>query len=172
LLSLNRLVDWLRDVPGMTTDATAQLLFPVAFGQQIDGDIVEIGSWQGRSTICLARAALLSGNGTVNAIKYFMGNQGKESYYKLGQDDLPGLKSGFISNIKRNHVYDAITIMDMDTASAAPLLKRSTVGIRLLFIDGSHEYEDIRADHEHFSGSLRPGAQVLSRSREICRRAN
>jgi len=145
----------------MITDDAAKLLFSVAVSQQIDGDIVEIGSWQGKSTICLAQAALLTENGTVFAIDHFQGNAGKASYYKVVEDDLSDLKDGFISNIKQFGVYDAVTVMDMDTASAAPLVKGKSAGVRLLFIDGSHEYQDVRDDYERFSDALVPGAQVI-----------
>ena len=93
LFSLSHFVVKLGDVPGMITDEAGQLLFIMAYSQQIDGDIVEIGSWQGKSTICLARAALLAGNGAVYAIDHFRGNKGKESYYKVNKDDLSDLKA-------------------------------------------------------------------------------
>jgi len=61
-------------VPGMTTKQSGQNLYSLSYFQEEKGDVVEIGTWQGRSASFLARATHESGNGDFFAIDHFQGS--------------------------------------------------------------------------------------------------
>ncbi|MEX0958153.1 MAG: class I SAM-dependent methyltransferase [Burkholderiales bacterium] len=160
-MSLDQLALQIEAVPGMMSPEGGALLFLLAATQRARGDIVEIGSWQGRSTIYLAKGAKVSGNGSVFAIDHFLGNPGKEALYRLDGRDLSDLEAGFRRNIHTFGVNELVELLPMPSAEAAVVLAARPVQARLLFIDGNHEYEAVRADYEAFSPSLIQGALVV-----------
>lgn len=159
--TLNELTEEISRIPGMITNESGQFLFIMAFAQQSRGDIVEIGSWQGKSTIFLAKAALLSGNGRVYAVDHFKGNVGKERFYIVRKRDLSDLREGFLTNIKSFGLENHVTLLDMTSSEASAILKKNNVPIRLLFIDGSHEYDDVKADFLNFIDLVIPDGQIV-----------
>ncbi len=73
-LSVKR-IDAFRSLDGWLTDREALGLYEVASGMGKGLTIVEIGSWQGKSTYCLARGMR---SGTLFAIDPFDGNAGND----------------------------------------------------------------------------------------------
>jgi hypothetical protein len=132
-------------IPGMITPKSGQLLFTMCYLQDLKGDVVEIGSWQGRSTSFLARAVKESGNGRFFAIDHFKGNVGKENRYVVGKEDLSDLESGFLSNMKRLKLDDSVSLMAMANESAAAKIDEN---VRFLFIDGDHTKKGVEKDIE------------------------
>jgi predicted O-methyltransferase YrrM len=136
---------FLNSVPGMIDIDRCIFHFVLGLGQAVDGDIVEIGSWQGRNTVALAAACRASGNGRVWAIDHFEGNPGSRNYYVIGKEDLSDLKSGFESNIARSALQDWVILFDQPRQGFD-----QEVQVRLLFIDGNHDLPSVRGDLEHF----------------------
>ncbi len=81
-------------VPGMVSMRRGIYYYWLAYAG-IPGDIIELGCWQGRSTLFLARACKDSENGVVHSVDTFGGNPGNKSAYKVGADDLSDLESNF-----------------------------------------------------------------------------
>src|SRR5690349_15141579 len=54
--------------PGMITLRRAMYLYWLSYAGSLAGDVIEIGSWQGRSTIALAQGCQDSDNGVVHAV--------------------------------------------------------------------------------------------------------
>lgn len=160
-VSLDRLTLDLEAVPGMMTREAGPMLFALAATQTIDGDIVEIGAWQGRSTIFLASGARAAANGKVYAVDHFRGNPGKEHLFRAGRDDLSDLPGRFTRNVERFGVAARVELLAVDSASAARTLRDREARVRLLFIDGNHEYDAVRADFAAFQGLLLPRALVV-----------
>ena len=146
-------------VPGMITMSSGKLMYTLCYFQKEHGDVVEIGSWQGRSASFLARATIESKNGNFFAIDHFKGNVGKEHYYIVKENDLSDLKKGFNDNMSRIGLIDKITLLYMPNESAVNHL--SGKSIRFLFIDGDHTGEGVRKDIELFSPLLIDGAIVV-----------
>jgi hypothetical protein len=151
----------IKSIPGMITETAGQYLFTIAFSQIANGDIVEIGSWQGKSTLYLAKAAMLSKNGIVHAVDHFKGNAGKESYYVVGKSDLSDLPSGFERNIAMFKLSNYVKQYAMDSKNAAELLHSEGISIRMLFIDGDHTYEGIRRDWQAWASMVIAGGIVV-----------
>jgi len=100
IVDIDKLATLAENVPGMINSLNGRFLFILNYFQEIKGDVVEIGSWQGRSTSFLARATNESNNGNFYAIDHFKGNVGKEKFYVMGKEDLSNLESGFWNNME------------------------------------------------------------------------
>jgi len=154
---LRTLKDWLRygaddfrryrarwnGVRGWLTDAEAAWLFDAARRPTVAGDIVEIGSAYGRSTVCLAWGVRRCGQGHVWAVDPHTG--GRKFRDKLGQaaGQFTSL-DGFRANLRRFGLQSLVTPVVKTSEQAL----RDWEGrpIRLLFVDGWHTYEAVRAD--------------------------
>ena len=139
-------------IPGMIASSSGRNLFTLCYFQQEKGDILEIGTWQGRSTVFLAYAALGSGNGKVWAVDHFKGNSGKEHQYVIEKEDLSDLKNGFKNNIHRAGLSSYVELLDMTNSKAARHIKDKS--IRFLFIDGDHSKSGIEKDLKLFLPKL------------------
>lgn len=146
-------------IPGMACNNEGKLLFVLAATQKISGDIVEIGSWQGKSASFLARASQVSGNGKFFAIDHFKGNVGSEDAYILNSIDLSDLENGFIQNLSKLGLENYVESKNMDVISAAHQLKDHK--IRFLFIDGDHSYEGVKRDYSLFESQLTDDAIIV-----------
>ena len=145
-------------VPGMIDLRSGQNLYMLCYMQQLTGDVVEIGSWQGRSTIFLGNAVKDSSNGTMYAIDHFRGNLGKEDFYKV-DGSLDDLAEKFLANVSAADLNDHVQLLDMSAEDAASRLAKTR--IRFLFIDGDHTYEGVKRDIELFFPLLQKGAIVV-----------
>ena len=100
--------------------------------------IVEIGSWCGRSTY-----ALLSGcKGTVYAIDHFNGSPDELkpglSHYRALTDDI---YSEFMNNVGH---FPNLQVIRGDSVEAAARFPDNSID--MVFIDGCHAYESVKAD--------------------------
>jgi predicted O-methyltransferase YrrM len=148
-------------VPGMITPQAGKRLFELAASQTLSGDIVEIGSWQGKSTLYLAHSLVVNPTGKLYAIDHFKGNPGKEALYQAQQKDLSDLKSIFESNMRRFNVDKKITLLNMPSSQASRTLTKKKIQIRLLFIDGCHEYAGVKQDFVQFYDLILPGGIIV-----------
>lgn len=145
-------------IPGMITSDAGKFLFSLCYMQEIMGDVVEIGSWQGRSTSFLARAVKESKNGNFYAIDHFKGNRGKESLYAV-DGKLDDLKENFNTNMKMFGLNKIVNLLDMVNHEAARKLEDNSV--RFLFIDGDHTKLGISKDIELFFPKLKKNSIVV-----------
>ena len=146
------------NIPGMITMESGKFLFSLCYMQEVIGDVVEIGSWQGRSTTFLARAVEASKNGEFYAIDHFAGNKGKESFYQVN-GSLAHLKDNFLTNIKKFKLEETVKLLDMVNTKAAEHMDGKT--IRFLFIDGDHTKNGVQKDIELFFPLLTKGSIVV-----------
>jgi len=145
-------------IHGMITPESGKYLYALCYMQELKGDVVEIGSWQGRSTTFLARAVQESQNGRFYAIDHFGGNVGKEEHYVV-DGSLNGLKDNSEANIARFGLSGVVNLLDMSNVEAAKEL--GDKNIRLLFIDGDHTKLGVKKDIELFFPRLTKGSIVI-----------
>lgn len=117
------------------------------------GEILEIGSFKGRSTMILARASVLAGDVSISAVDPMSAPsetdpdlQGEESSYE-----------DFRRNLAAHEVEDRVHLHRMFSFELAKSWKTP---LRLLWIDGDHTYAGTRADFEGFAPHLSDGAIV------------
>lgn len=159
IVDLETVADIAQTIPGMISRVSGQLIYTLCYFQNEGGDVVEIGSWQGRSASFLARATRESGNGAFYAIDHFKGNPGREHYYVVGKEDLSDLREGFVANVKRVGLSDCVNLLDMPNDRAREKLEGKT--IRFLLIDGDHSKEGVEKDVNLFFPLLADGALVV-----------
>lgn len=135
--------EWVRARPliasieGWLTENQEKWLFEAAYSLPHRATIVEIGSFKGRSTCCLASGC----RGTRKRI-FAIDTFGTQDYF--GHHDF---LAQFRQNMKRCGLSKYVTpIVDISSRVAGTW----TRPIDMLFIDGSHEYSDVLADFEGF----------------------
>jgi predicted O-methyltransferase YrrM len=126
---------------GSLTMEEGLCLYNLARTRHVDGVIVEIGSWQGRSTIWLAKGALADGKTKIYAI----------------DPHIEHTLTIFKQNIKRAGIENVVIPIVMKSEEA---VKGWNEPISLLWIDGSHDYEDVKKDLLFYEPYLQIGGIV------------
>ena len=158
ILHLNKLSALSENIRGMIENRDGEELFSLAYMQSLSGDIVEVGSFQGKSTFFLGHAVEKSKNGRVYAVDHFRGNKGKEHLYKVENDDLSDLEAGFRRNIQKAGLSEVVTLINKPNHEAAADIADGSV--RFLYIDGDHTAEGVQKDLDLFKSKLRSGAII------------
>lgn len=148
-------------IPGMLPPQRGTVLYCLAYAQQLAGDVVEIGSWQGRSTCFFAQACRDANNGVIRAIDHFKGNVGKEHHYAVDRDDLSDLESNFRRNVATAGLDEWVKLYNMKSHDAVTQHRADFDCVRLLFIDGDHSYEGVMRDIELFAPLLQTGGLIV-----------
>jgi predicted O-methyltransferase YrrM len=147
-------------IEGWLGDAEGYALLLLAAHGPGDGQIVEIGSYQGLSTAWLAAGSRSAGREKVTAVDHFQGSkehqQGKpyESPVLLREGST---YSRFRANLRRAGLDDQVRPLVAASVDAARDWQQP---IRLLFIDGGHSYESSRCDFELWSRFVIPGGII------------
>lgn len=159
IADFERLAQAAAGIPTMLGRQTAFSLYMLCYLQELRGDVVEIGSWQGYSTSFLANAVRDSGNGVLHAIDHFRGNAGKEQFYVVDSPDLSDLRQGFENNLRRLGLRDSVRLLDMPNIEAVRHL--GDVKVRMLFVDGDHSKAGVENDIRLFFPLVQPGGIVV-----------
>ena len=146
-------------VEGWTHQEELRFLFVAAALPTVQGEVLEIGSFKGRSTVALAKGANWAGQRSVVACDPFTGvspgnTPTNVSTYEAFEVALE--RSGVRGNVEVHR--------ELSTG----LARHWGRPIRLLWIDGDHENLSARADLECFRAHLVPGAIVAFH--DVCRR--
>lgn len=129
-------IEYFKDVHGFISWPEAQLLYRLATEVSLGGNIVEIGSYQARSTIALALGAKEVG-GVVWAIDHHPTYEAGGTHYGMGDNQ------AYYGNLADYGVGEAVKTINLSSDEAFVIWKHN---IDLLFIDGNHEYEQVHKD--------------------------
>jgi len=133
-------------IEGWLTKKESKLLYELSNNYNGKGAIVEIGSWKGKSTIYLAWGSKKGKKNKVYAIDPHSGSlEHKEELGKVWTFE------DFKKNIKKGKVNDIISPIVNTSENASKEFKKK-VGI--LFIDGSHEYKDVKNDFKNWFNKI------------------
>ena len=118
------------------------------------GEVLEIGSFKGKSTIILAKAAALADkNSKIHAVDPMTAPSATDP-------DLRGDETSFTDfqkNIEKHNVADRIEFHQTFSYKLAETWKRP---LRFLWIDGDHTYKGTKLDFDGFAAHLSDGAIV------------
>jgi predicted O-methyltransferase YrrM len=128
-------------VEGWMTRSQGRALYEAARRCPPGGRIVEIGSFQGRSTIVLASAA--PEGATVFAIDPHAGNDRGPEQFSGYADEAEGDHAAFLANLDAAGVSDRVTHLRLFSDAA---LDEIDGQIDVLYVDGAHRYAPARAD--------------------------
>jgi predicted O-methyltransferase YrrM len=130
-----------------TAEQTALLHFPVLV-DHLDGEIVEIGSFKGKSTISLGLGSkyISEKKRTIFAIDPFLSNGGYFNYFNEFQSNIQRFNLGsYVSPIKK---FSQEALLDCPEKISA------------LFIDGDHSYLGVKRDIELYAPRVVPGGII------------
>jgi predicted O-methyltransferase YrrM len=124
------------------------------------GEIVEIGSFMGKSTCCLAEGSKNCAREKVTAVDHFRGSPEHQSHGLFECEIL--VKEGttfnkFMENLKLLQVDDYVNPIVARSEEAIQNWKKP---IRLLFIDGDHSYDITRNDFLSWSPFVVKGGLI------------
>jgi len=138
-------------IPGWLSLQEAALLYDLAVDSP--GPIVEIGSYQGRSTAALSLGSKAGQQQTVYAIDSFLpvlqtstGKWSNESSLQL-----------LIANLEQAAALQLVEIIPHASEVAA----KHVPNCGLLFVDGAHDYESVRRDLELYLPKVQLGGHVV-----------
>jgi len=144
----------IRAIPGYMTDREARHLAMLVACTKGTGEILEIGSFMGKSTVLLSRAAeRVHGNPKIVAVDPL--TQPSETdpnipNHRPSRDD-------FYSNLKEAGVDKHVEFHEMLSHKLAHQWSRD---IRLLWIDGDHTWKGASSDFDNFAPHLIPGGII------------
>jgi len=147
-----------RTIPGWFQREEIRLLYRTVRDARGPGDIAEIGSWKGRSTIVMARALREAGERSCRiwAIDPHLGSEEREGMVRSEGPTFPV----FQRNLRNAGVDDLVEPLVMMSVEGARVLADKGVRLRLVFIDGAHDEESVREDIRAFLPLMRAGGLV------------
>jgi len=137
-------------VNGYLCPREPELLFTLAKQCKGKGVIVEIGSWQGKSTICLGLGSL---EGEMLPIYAIDPHEGILEGRNVGKQTLESFKK----NIQKAGITSIVTPLVMTSHNAVKKVKKP---IELLFIDGAHDYKSVKQDFENWFPKVIDGGVI------------
>lgn len=148
-----QLLSDIESVEGYLAPNEIRFLALLAACPTAEGEILEIGSFKGKSTVILAKAAAFSGNGRVHAVDPMIAPSETDP-------DLKGAASSF-PDFQKNITAQGITEkIEFHQNFSYELAEKWDKPIRLLWIDGDHTYRGTKLDFDGFAGHLADGAIV------------
>lgn len=149
-------------IDGWLTVDEAITLYELSRGLPHEAPLcVEIGSWQGKSSVCLARGLLGKFQPRLHCIDPFdaSGDEANFGGYDRRAEQLGGqLRATFESNLRAAGVRELVEVHQGKSHDAAQGWRRS---IDLLFLDGDHRYPAVLQDFEDWASAVRPGGFLV-----------
>lgn len=144
-----------KEIDGWLTLDEALALYRQASLVPRDGIIVEIGSWKGKSTYCLAKGLK---KGKIYAIDPFdaSGEEASAKLYAEKKGD-KSLVDQFNENMSLYGVLDKICVL---VGCSSQYLDKFSY-INLLFIDGDHSMEGCNYDFDNFHHHVVSGGYIV-----------
>jgi predicted O-methyltransferase YrrM len=142
---------YIESIPGWLSPREAEFLYESARALDVPGAILEIGSWQGRSTIALAAGSLAGDGRRVYAVDHFTGSAEHRARGPVSTFE------AFREHIEEAGVSRVVTPIIASSTDAAPTFAEP---IALLFIDGDHSYAGARGDFDAWVGKVVPGGCI------------
>lgn len=139
------------EIDGFITNKDIFILYLLAKYQDIEGDIVEIGSFKGKSTCCLMEG-LKYRHEVIYAIDPHTGSKEHQKGMKYESGNT---YDDFMKNVGSN---TKVLPLIMTSKEALNHIKTP---IRMVFIDGSHEYDDVLFDFVEYSKILIPEGIIV-----------
>jgi len=150
-------------IPGWLTDSEAHRLYMLARDVIPAGapTAVELGSWQGKSSVMIAGGLVGRAGGRLLCIDPF-GTDENPEYQRLYYDPL-------LSNMKRtleqafsDHMQQGglSSVVHAIRGYSFEAVQTWTIPIDLLFIDANHGYDEVHRDFEQWTPFVRVGGVV------------
>ena len=138
---------WIRrssEIEGWLFEGEHEFIFELA-GLGTSGDILEIGSWQGKATCLMAGACIELGLASkiICVDSFLMDGMPHQTAYHRRLVQSQGTYYQFVDNAKKHDYYDRLIILSGLSRMVLPYLQAR---IKLAFIDGAHDRESVARD--------------------------
>lgn len=141
-------------IEGFLSAAEAELLYRLATEVSPNGRIVEIGSYRGKSTVCLGLGAKWAG-AQVWAIDPHNDYQVNESTH-YGMENHAAL----LANLVKFEVADTVRVVALASIDVWEQWPTRGQAIDLLWIDGLHDYDSVSDDLTYWMQYCTPVARI------------
>lgn len=132
--------------------------------------IVEVGTWKGRSAITMAdickkhkiKAQIVCVDTWLGAAEFWVDHSDEKRYKSLGlKNGYPTVYYQFLSNVVQREHEDVIVPFPQASSVAAKFFKQMRLKPDLVYIDASHEYDDVLMDLRLWHDLLAPGGRLF-----------
>lgn len=120
--------------------------------------IIEVGSWKGASTVEMAKytkAKIYCVDTWLGAVEFYTHPTKERDLMK--RDGYPQVYYEFWNNIVSNGLENQVISMPMTSRMGVLLVPKAD----LIYIDASHEYDDVKWDIENYMKLLKPGGVIF-----------
>ena len=149
---ISQTLNYSENLSGHLRKREVQLLAALTF-VRFPGDILEIGSFKGKSTIILAKSAKAAGLDKIYACDPLSLSCETDPSDATGEE-LPAI---FYGNLDTHHVRQTVEFHQMKSEQLAESWNRP---LKILWIDGDHTFKGVMLDFTLFKPYLTPGAIV------------
>lgn len=158
---LSRVRSVLNAVQGWLSESEAVELYLLAKNQPMNGNLLEVGCWKGRSTICMALGVKDGGRSDkLYTIDSFEGGPPADfSIYIPDEAARAVVENSFHENIRRFEVEGIITLVKARSRDTLPEGDKWKP-VRLAFVDGLHDYENAKFDIINCGRLLEPNGII------------
>jgi len=139
------------EIDGWLSDGEGELLYKLAKNVPSGQPIVEIGSWKGRSTVWLAKGTEAGQRNKVYSIDPHCASK---AHISEGERNT---YPAFLTNLTKAGVQGTVVPLVTTSDEAAKYWRE---GLGLLWVDASHEYEDVKQDLLSWKQHLVPSGTV------------
>jgi len=151
----NECLKKIEKIEGLLVPGQEKILFLLSSVLKRGSNIVEIGSFKGKSTACLSLGRKYK-DIKIYSIDTFEGN--KKDFIRGRQFKKRNFFNEYKNNLIRLGLFNNVIPIKGYSQEVG---KKWNKPIDLLFIDGSHLYEDVKKDFELFYPWVNPGGFVL-----------
>lgn len=153
-------LDLIRSVKGFLADDEGLHLYRAALEAAHLGPCLEIGSYCGKSTVCIGTACRESGR-VLFAIDHHRGSEEQQPGEAYFDPALFDPAAGRVDTFR--HFRDTLSLAGLQE-TVVPIVCRSELAARawaaslgFVFIDGGHAFDTVSADYRDWSPHLMPG---------------
>ena len=134
--------------------------------------VVEVGSWKGLSSVCMAETLKTMGftNFNILCVDTWLG---APEFWTYGIDEshrgvslnivdgYPSVFKTFTRNVKLSNCHDVIAPFPLSSQQALEVCKYYKLEADVIYIDASHEYEAVKSDIEGWMQVLKNGGTMF-----------
>ena len=161
------LTDYPEDLQGWGSQSPA---FDEIMARIKPSRIIEVGTWKGGSAIHMATVARKLGlnpeivcvDTWLGAVEFWTDQKDPERYLALRcRNGFPTVYYQFVANVIHRQCQDLITPFPQTATIAALWFRRHGIMAELIYIDGSHEEDDVYADLVSYWDLVQPGGILV-----------
>ena len=144
-------------------------LFASIIGNVHPDLVIEVGTWKGASAVRMAAllkelgedAALICVDTWLGSVDQIMGIHAGWDIRPYARHGYPTLYHQFLANVLHSSCQDVVVPFPNTSVIAARWLARHGIVADVIYLDGSHEEEDVYQDLQFYWKLLRPGGVIF-----------